>query len=119
MEIYAVDFDGTISVASAWPDVGTPNMPFIRWLIGEKKRGVRLILWTCRTGTLLEQAVEACHIWGLDFDAVNENIPEMISLYENDARKIFATKYIDDKSLRPGEMKLRGLKKGVRGLRIR
>ena len=119
MEIIATDFDGTITRASAWPEIGKPNMPLIEWLISEQKRGVKIILWTCRVGDLLNQAVEACRTWGLEFDAVNENIPEMVSVFGNDGRKIFATLYIDDKALRPDEIKIRGRKKGVRGLSIR
>ena len=33
------------------------------------------------------------------FDAVNENLPERIALYNNDCRKIGADYYIDDKNL--------------------
>ena len=35
---------------------------------------------------------------GLEFDAVNENLPEMIEWYGNDCRKVFADVYIDDKA---------------------
>ena len=36
---------------------------------------------------------------GLKFDAVNENLPEMIEWHGNDCRKIFADVYIDDKAV--------------------
>ena len=36
---------------------------------------------------------------GLKFDAVNENLPEMIKLFGSDSRKVFADYYLDDKNL--------------------
>lgn len=36
---------------------------------------------------------------GLKFDAVNENLPEVIELMGGDSRKIFANEYIDDKNV--------------------
>ncbi len=35
----------------------------------------------------------------LEFDTVNENLPEHIALYNNDCRKIYADRYIDDKNI--------------------
>lgn len=32
-----------------------------------------------------------------EFDAVNENLPEMVEWYGNDSRKVHADCYIDDK----------------------
>ena len=42
-----------------------------------KERGNKLILWTCREGVLLAQAVDWCRTQGLTFDAVNDNLEEM------------------------------------------
>ena len=47
----------------------------------------------------LEDAVAWCKERGLEFDAVNENLPELIELYGNDCRKINADIYIDDKAV--------------------
>lgn len=37
--IYAVDFDGTLSLGAKWPDVGAPNVPLIEYLKQKKGRG--------------------------------------------------------------------------------
>lgn len=38
-------------------------------------------------------------VQGLTFDAVNENLPDMIALYGNNCRKVFANGYIDDRNV--------------------
>lgn len=98
--IYAVDFDGTLSFGR-FPGVGDPNDNLFRFLKAEQERGARLILYTCRTGDDLAVAVEYCRDHGLEFEFVNENLPEMIELYGTDARKISADFYIDDKAVNP------------------
>ena len=96
--IYAVDFDGTLC-KYAWPGIGEPNWKLIRFLNARKAQGDRLILWTCRVGDNLNEAVAWCHKHGLDFDAVNENMPEIIANWGCDSRKIFANYYIDDRAI--------------------
>lgn len=101
--IFAVDFDKTLILENKWPDVnGRPNKPLIDYLLMEReKKGTKIILWTCRCGQSLADAVEFCRTHGLEFDAVNENLPEMIEAYGNDSRKISADKYIDDAAVNP------------------
>lgn len=91
----AVDFDGTLC-SDAFPEIGKPNQPLIDFLIKWQQEGNKVILWTCREDTLLWIAVDWCAEHGLHFDAVNENLPERISYYKNDPRKIGADYYIDD-----------------------
>lgn len=98
--IYAVDFDGTLSFGR-FPGVGDPNENLFRFLKEEQQRGARLILNTCRTGDDLAVAVEYCRDHGLEFEFVNENLPELIELYGGDTRKINADFYIDDKAVNP------------------
>lgn len=94
--IYAVDFDGTLC-ESQYPGIGAPNTYLINHLIKRRKEGVKLILWTCREGEKLHEAVEWCEEHGLEFDAVNDNLPEMIAIHGNsNCRKVCATCYIDD-----------------------
>ena len=97
-KIVAVDFDGCLC-ASAWPGIGEPNMPLINALRGFRERGHKVILWTCREGKILEEALEWCKKHGLQFDSVNANLKEMNELYGNDCRKIGADFYIDDKAV--------------------
>lgn len=96
--IYAVDFDGTLCEAK-FPEIGAPNIALINHLIKRRKQGNKVILWTCRVGEWLQNAVNWCKEKGLEFDAVNTNIPEMIEYFGNDPRKVFADVYIDDKAV--------------------
>lgn len=96
-KIIAVDFDGTLCTNN-WPEIGEPNERLIEYLKIEKKQGSKIILWTCRADEKLNAAVEWCKERELIFDAVNENLPEIIKEFGSDTRKIFANEYIDDKS---------------------
>ena len=101
MKTIAVDFDGTICF-SRWPELGTPNAPLIQKLIELRESGAcMLVLWTCREGELLENAVRWCAQQGLVFDAVNDNLPEAKAYWGNNSRKISYDLLIDDKSIQP------------------
>ena len=88
--VIALDFDGTIC-ENEYPKIGKPKMDVIRRALKEREDGAALILWTCRTGELLKEAVDACAAWGLTFEAVNDNLPEWKKAWNNDPRKIGAT----------------------------
>lgn len=95
-KVIAVDFDGCICTLD-WPNIGKPNWNVIHALQKEKALGTKLILWTCRCGDSLKDAVNACSNWGIEFDAVNENLPERLLKYGySEARKISADEYWDD-----------------------
>jgi len=96
-QIIAVDFDGCLC-KNAWPEIGNPNTSFIEELKMHREGGDKLILWTCREGDALARALKWCKSWGLEFDAVNANLPEMNEMYGNDSRKIGADLYLDDKA---------------------
>lgn len=99
-KIIAVDFDGTLC-ANKYPEIGEPNKVLINYLKNSKEYGDKIILWTCRSNDLLEKAVEWCSENGLEFDAVNNNLPEIIEEFGSDTRKIYADEYIDDKAINP------------------
>lgn len=105
-DIYAVDFDGTLHFGE-YPDIGKPNTALIDYLRMKQLTGSKIILWTCRCGRYLDDAVRFCTSQGLTFDAVNENLPEMIQLFGNDSRKIYADHYLDDKNMYMGYRKKR------------
>lgn len=94
--VYAVDFDGTLSLGAHYPDIGAPNIPLFKALIDEHMRGNKIILWTCRDGETLDEAIKWCKDHGLIFDAVNENIVPWST-----SRKIVADAYIDDLAKQP------------------
>ena len=98
--IYAVDFDGTLC-ENAWPDIGKPNYTLIQILKALREKGDKIILWTCRTADRLDEAIAWCKKQGLEFDTVNENLPEIIGQFGTESRKVFADVYIDDKVISP------------------
>lgn len=98
-KIIAVDFDGCLC-KNAWPEIGEANRDVISGLIASKGIcGDKLILWTCREGKALQEALDWCKGFCLEFDAVNENLPELIERYGGDCRKISADEYWDDKAV--------------------
>ena len=98
--IYAVDFDGTLC-EDAWPDIGKPNYMLIQILKALRKKGDKVILWTCRMDDRLDEAIAWCKEQDLEFDTVNENLPEIIGQFGTESRKVFADVYIDDKVISP------------------
>lgn len=108
IEIVAVDFDGTLC-ADRYPEIGNANYPLIELLKRLQKQGVKIILWTCRCGERLEEAVEWCASFGLCFDRVNENVKEILERYGGDSRKIYADVYIDDKAVYAKALDFAGL----------
>ena len=67
----------------------------------QRSSGNKLILWTCRAGDALDKAVSWCRDQQLEFDAVNDNLPEIIEMYGNNSRKITCDYYIDDRAMLP------------------
>lgn len=96
-KIIAVDFDGTLC-EDVYPSIGEPKLEVIDYVKSEQAKGARIILWTCRTGFELENALDWCErMFYLKFDAVNGNLPEVIEMFGMDTRKIYADEYIDDR----------------------
>lgn len=102
-KIIAVDFDGTL-FTEEYPNIGKPKWRVINWCKERQAKGDILILWTCREGENLREAIEMCKEVGLVFDYVNENVPSRIKRRGNDCRKIGADIYLDDKAMRPKEI---------------
>ena len=100
-KIIAVDFDGTL-VTNEWPKIGKPITRVVSDLQYEQQhRDAKVILWTCRTGDHLAQAVKYCHeVLHIDFDAVNENLLENIHRMGGNTRKVYADEYWDDRAVK-------------------
>lgn len=96
-KVIAVDFDGTI-VEHDYPKIGKEMLFAFATLKELNKKGHKLILWTIRTGHLLDEAVEYCRKNGVEFYAVNKNFPEEV-LTENTSRKLNADIFIDDRNV--------------------
>lgn len=69
-------------------------------LIQAQRSGATIILWTCRDGKRLREAVNDCGKHGLKFNCVNENCPQAIAMLGHNPRKVYADVYIDDKAAR-------------------
>lgn len=97
--VIAVDFDGTI-VENRYPEIGDER-PFatdtLRMLAKDKHQ---LILWSCREGKLLADAVAWCRERGVEFWAVNKDYPEEDETKNRYfSRKIKADMFIDDRQV--------------------
>ena len=97
-KIIAVDFDGCI-VSNKSPEIGELIPETVARVKAEKEKGSRLILWTCRRDELLCAAIEFCTAHGIYFEAINENLPDIIEAFGGDTRKIFANEYWDDRAV--------------------
>ncbi|MFT3994363.1 MAG: hypothetical protein QM660_08650 [Dysgonomonas sp.] len=94
--IIAVDFDGTV-VEHEYPKIGRP-IPFaIETLLQLQEEGHRLIMWSVRNGSLLQEAVDYCESKGLKFYAANKNHPDEDPTTAS--RKLDADLFIDDRNL--------------------
>lgn len=98
--VTAVDFDGTL-FTDAWPNIGEPIWPIINYIKKRQAEGRIIKFNTNRSGEPLAHAICACHSVGIDFDAINENLPGEIERFGNDCRKLIADEYIDDKAVTP------------------
>lgn len=96
-KVIAVDFDGTV-VEHDYPRIGKEMMFAFATLKELNKKGHKLILWTIRTGHLLDEAVEYCKKNGVEFYAVNRNYPEE-EFSDNISRKLNADIFIDDRNV--------------------
>lgn len=96
----AVDFDGTLN-NHAYPNIGTKELKhekLIAWLTKQHDKGAKIVLWTCREGTTLLDAVQWCKDNNVPIDYVNEN-PEFAISQNCFQRKVIADIYIDDKAV--------------------
>ena len=98
--IIGVDFDGTLAVTrGTYPRIQGPIQEIIDYVKSEQEEGAYLILITMRENEELVQAVEWCKEQGLEFDAVNDNLPHMKDFFKNNPRKIFCNEYLDDTNI--------------------
>ncbi|MBC2846403.1 BT0820 family HAD-type phosphatase [Winogradskyella flava] len=95
--IIAVDFDGTI-VEDAYPKIGKTRIFAFETLKRLQQDGHRLILWTYRCGSKLQEAVDFCKDNGIEFYAVNASFPEE-KFDDTRSRKIHADLFIDDRNI--------------------
>lgn len=94
----AIDFDGTI-VESDYPTIIDLKPDVTRCINYLYDKGHTIIINTCRVNKYLDEAVRYLDSNNIKYNYVNENDPIRISQYLEDARKISADVYIDDKNI--------------------
>jgi hydroxymethylpyrimidine pyrophosphatase-like HAD family hydrolase len=97
LKIIAVDFDGTLVKSEEHPEqlIDFVLMPQAKEVLQWAKDHFFLILWTCREGVPLQNALNFLKKNNIQFHAINKNAPFVDFKTSN---KIFAEKYIDDRA---------------------
>ena len=91
--VICIDFDGTITTENCFPNISGLREHAADAIHNFQKAGHKCILWTCRYGQSLIDAINWLAEKGIKMDAYNEN------LYPLESRKIVADVYIDDKNV--------------------
>lgn len=98
--IIAVDFDGTLC-ENKFPEIGAPKLDVIEAIKNMQEEGHEFILWTCRMGDNLDQALKFLDNYNLHFSKINQDSEVHLNMYEGRPRKIGADFYVDDRALSP------------------
>lgn len=96
-KVIAIDFDGTL-FETEYPKILRPILPVIHLARERKTAGDKLILWTCREVRSWKRRLRCAVITGIEFDTVNDNLPELKEQWGNNPRKVAADEYWDDKN---------------------
>ena len=97
--IIAVDFDGTL-FRDAFPAVGEVMPGAVDAMRALQRAGHYIIIWTCRHGDRLLDAVNALAAHGIPFDRINDHNPDNVAKYGGESgKKVYAHVYIDDRNL--------------------
>lgn len=90
----AVDFDGTLvdSDLNYYPEA-------LEAITNMYNNGIRIILWTCRPVSFIEDYLIGNPLNTFEFYRINEDCEEIKKHYSENSRKIFAHFYIDNQSL--------------------
>lgn len=92
-KVIAIDFDGTITEDNPFPITGKIRPEAIK-VIKKLQKFYTCVLWTCRNGQYLAEAIKLLKDNGVVFEYVNST-----PYPERSSNKIYADVYIDDKSI--------------------
>lgn len=92
----AIDFDGTLC-NSSYPKLGEEIAPICNFIRSIMDLDFNLILYTCRHGDNLDDAIVWCAEHDIYFDYVNENPKDRVLLW-GDCAKLSYDLLIDDKT---------------------
>lgn len=87
-----VDYDDTIKPYNTASEALCKDI--INTLIEAKKLGATIVLWTCRSGTRLNEALKYCESIGLEFTEVNPTTPFL----PEQSTKAYGNILLDDKA---------------------
>ena len=93
LKVVAIDFDGTITKNGRFPNIIGEVRDGCKEAIDYIRQTNKVVLWTCRSGKYLTEAVEFLKANGIEVDGVNTDI------YAKTDRKIIADIYIDDRNI--------------------
>ena len=96
--IIAIDFDGTI-VRNAYPATGQLQPDAARYINRLYDDGHYIIIWTCRAGERLLEAINCLLEAGVRFHRINDDEPCNLSKYGGAGRKLYADVYVDDRQV--------------------
>lgn len=96
--IIAIDFDGTICKGQ-FPNIEGFVPDAKKYINQLKADGHYIIIYTCRNGEDLLNAINWLLRHNIAFDRVNDNEPTNVEKYGNNSRKVYAHAYIDDKQV--------------------
>lgn len=88
-----VDFDGTV-VDHRFPEIGPEAPGATFWLLTWIAHGAGIVLWTCRAGEHLDQAVAWLEARKVELAGVNQN-PEQLAW--SCSPKAYGSVYVDDR----------------------
>lgn len=95
----AVDFDGVLATIKEFPLLGDPIPGASRVLNKVVKKGGKIAIWTCRSGSDVPKVKEFLEKNNIPYHKFNENFDEIVEVFKDDSRKIFCDVYIDDRSI--------------------
>ncbi len=95
--IFAVDFDGTL-VEHNFPNIGATKTDVLEFVRKLQAQGHKFILFTCRNGASLQEAINWCIDRGIPPDAVNDDVKSIkeSAFGKEKSVKPFAHYYVDD-----------------------
>ena len=91
--VIAIDFDGCITEKNIFPEIGKAREHAFEAIRQFQKLGHQVVLWTCREGEHLVNAINWLLQNNIKMDGYNAN------LYPIYSKKIVADVYIDDKNV--------------------
>lgn len=95
IQYIAVDFDSTL-VEHVYPQIGDEVPYAIDTLKKYQEMGIKIILFTMRSGKELEEAIAWCKERGLEFYSINTNPAQR---YWTSSPKCYANLFVDDASV--------------------